>query len=951
MPPPTDGNVHSGSQVPSAPESEREAREEVRRQGQQVGRYMLLKAVGQGGMGVVYAAYDPELDRKVALKLLHPGGRRWDRAQARARLQREAQAMARISHPHVIPVFDVGTHQDQVFVAMEFVEGGTLSDWLKKGEHTWREVLALFLQAGEGLAEAHAAGLVHRDFKPANVLLGKSGRVYVTDFGLARPVESLAEGQPDTGPVPASVPPPPLPVPPPSLLPPASPPQAAPPSAATATLSAQPAPEPEHTATAPLPMSWQPQARPGLQALTQAGVIVGTPSYMPPEQYMQGAQDARSDQFSFCAALYWALYKRRPFEHQQLRQAVESALANSPSTAELLQSLQRSTAPGQLVREPPREVPVPAWVRRALMRGLALDPEQRFGSMRELLAELGQEPRRVRQRWAVGAAGAALAVLAAVGVVGVRQGQVCTGADMLVAQVWGPVQRQRLESAFAATGSRLAASATVQVGQALDRYAQAWARQRTEACEATRRQGVQSEEVLARREVCLERRRKDLGALVRLLAEADGKLVERAVEVAQGLPDLEECADVESLASQQSLPADPSRRAEVERLSEELAEVRALVEAGRYKDSLARAQQLEPRVEATHWLPLLAETRLHLGWSQQRLGDKEAGQEKMLQAFFDAEVARATRLKLLICIRLLFNEGQLKRYEQAGLWGRMAEATLEHLGREPQPASEVAGQRAWLAMVSGHYPEARRLFEEASRLQALAGLPQGDARRARVLHMRGTLALREEEYERAIELLQQAREQTEAATGRFHPDTRRRYVMLGSALHTLGNHAAALESFRQSAEISEALFEPGNIKTLESKEYMAGCMAELGRGAEALEIFRGALEVKRTQLKPDDPSFYTTYQGLGLALSRLGRRREAIGHLEQALTYDKGVPQLFELAETGLVLAQALWEVGERPRALQEAARARQRYLEDQRPKLAARVDAWLQSVGASLEK
>ncbi len=153
--------------------------------GAQVGRYVILHPIGQGGMGVVYAGYDPELDRKVALKLLRP-----DRAGgevARSRLLREAQAIARLSHPNVVAVFDAASFGDQVFIAMELVPGRTLREWLQEKPRSWREVIALFLDAGRGLAAAHAAGLVHRDFKPDNVLLGDDGRVRVVDFGLARP--------------------------------------------------------------------------------------------------------------------------------------------------------------------------------------------------------------------------------------------------------------------------------------------------------------------------------------------------------------------------------------------------------------------------------------------------------------------------------------------------------------------------------------------------------------------------------------------------------------------------------------------------------------------------------------------------------------------------------------------------------------------------------------------
>src|SRR5262249_54923108 len=151
--------------------------------GRNIGRYVVLSRVGEGGMGVVYAAYDPELDRKVAVKVLHE--RLGDPVELRGRLMREAQAMARLSHPNVVSVHDVGRFEDKVFVAMEFIDGWTLGEWLKEKPRSWQEVLAVFRLAGKGLAAAHSAGLVHRDFKPRNVLVGKDQSVKVTDFGLA----------------------------------------------------------------------------------------------------------------------------------------------------------------------------------------------------------------------------------------------------------------------------------------------------------------------------------------------------------------------------------------------------------------------------------------------------------------------------------------------------------------------------------------------------------------------------------------------------------------------------------------------------------------------------------------------------------------------------------------------------------------------------------------------
>jgi eukaryotic-like serine/threonine-protein kinase len=154
--------------------------------GTSVGRYVLLQPIGQGGMGIVYGAYDPELDRKVALKVLHRDQSHRDNdTQGALRLVREARAMASSSHPNVVSVHDVGTVRGRVFIAMELVDGQSLTQWLAAQPRPWREVVRVFVEAGRGLAAAHTVGMVHRDFKPDNVLVGKDGRVRVTDFGLA----------------------------------------------------------------------------------------------------------------------------------------------------------------------------------------------------------------------------------------------------------------------------------------------------------------------------------------------------------------------------------------------------------------------------------------------------------------------------------------------------------------------------------------------------------------------------------------------------------------------------------------------------------------------------------------------------------------------------------------------------------------------------------------------
>ncbi|MFV8750482.1 serine/threonine-protein kinase [Nannocystaceae bacterium ST9] len=171
-------------------------------QAPKLARFTLLELVGSGGMGRVYAAYDPKLDRKVAIKVVRSlAGPAEQPASARARLVREARVLARLNHPNVVAIHETGVHAEQVYVVMEFVEGGSLGEWAKDQTRSWSEIVAMYVQAGEGLVAAHAIGVVHRDFKPANVLVGIDGRARVVDFGLARVVDAraLAKLGPRTG--------------------------------------------------------------------------------------------------------------------------------------------------------------------------------------------------------------------------------------------------------------------------------------------------------------------------------------------------------------------------------------------------------------------------------------------------------------------------------------------------------------------------------------------------------------------------------------------------------------------------------------------------------------------------------------------------------------------------------------------------------------------------------
>jgi serine/threonine-protein kinase len=344
-----------------------------------IGRYVVLDLLGEGGMGVVYKAYDPDLGRAVALKLMRARG--GGSGAVRSRLLREAQGLAQLSHPNVIAVHDVGVFGDDVFIAMEFVEGRTLRAWLKERPRARREILEVFFAAGEGLAAAHRAGLVHRDFKPDNVMVGDDGRVRVLDFGLVRTTGAGAEPTPS-------------------------------PSQTTTqenepTLGARPSAKPD---VAPAREAAAPVARPTLDSgritpellgtpLTQAGAILGTPRYMAPEQHLGDVADHRADQFSFCVSLYWALYEAFPFE-------------GSPS-----EMLERMLA-GRIA-EPPASATVPRWMRQLIVRGLDGRPDRRHPSIDALLAALRRDPRAAwRRAGLVGLALVSLTALVAAGALG-----------------------------------------------------------------------------------------------------------------------------------------------------------------------------------------------------------------------------------------------------------------------------------------------------------------------------------------------------------------------------------------------------------------------------------------------------------------------------------------------------------------------------------------------------
>lgn len=524
--------------------------------GLRLGRYVLLYRVGSGGMGVVYAAYDPELDRKVAVKVL----RRQPRHAPSEDLARlEAQAMAKLTHPNVVMVHDVGTHGADLFIAMEFIGGRTLKVWLQEEEPSWNDIVETFVQAGRGLAAAHRAGVVHRDFKPSNVMVSDDGATKVLDFGLAQhwTSSSTPGGKADFD------------------------------------------RDPDHPST--------------------PGRLVGTLAYLPPERLQGIADDPRSDQFSFCAALWQALYGVLPFPAQGIAQ-YGTRLQKEPNSGE---------APSRSI---------PSWLRQALLRGLSREPSQRFDSIEALLAAISPQRRRRRRRRWQGIA-ATLLTASMAGWLWQRSlsNTPCGDAGTRLVGIWDAPRQQSIQIAFLDTGLSFAEASWQSVSRLLDAQATAWIDQHTETCEATHLRGEQSAERLDERMACLDRNLGRLRALSESLQQADASTVIGAVEAASELPSPAACGQQGSSTPRPPLPEDPALRRDIDTIRASLEQQLTRQRFHRPVD-LAMVHGAVARAEALSYPPLQAKALWTLGWLESQATNRQRGLGHLTDA---AQVALA----------------------------------------------------------------------------------------------------------------------------------------------------------------------------------------------------------------------------------------------------------------------------------------------------------------------
>jgi tetratricopeptide (TPR) repeat protein len=870
--------------------------------GEVLGRYVVLYRLGTGGMGVVYAAYDPELDRKVALKLLRRGSKNPKRRRrARQRLLREARAMARLSHPNVITVHDVAVYGGRVFMAMEHIEGVTLARGLAGDGMPWPKVLEVMIKAGRGLVAAHDAGLVHRDFKPDNVMLAKDGRVVVMDFGLARalehdPAENSLRISGDVGRATAQAPP-------------------------------------------KTPLA-------NLVPVEGAGSnLAGTPAYMAPEQRQGEPTDARVDQFSFCVSMYEALYRQRPFRGGDADE------------------IARKIADAQ-IEAPPANSKVPNWLRAVVLRGLSRDPSHRFGSMQELLAALERDPVARRRRWLRwGAVGTAIAATAAgLALAFVPTGpDACGGGEERLAGVWDAERRAQVDRAFQAVERPYAADAWERVAQSLDTYGGQWLQMQREACEANRVRGEQSDDLFDLRMECLGRRRAELAALSDVFAEADASVVQQAVDATAKLTPIEVCSDVDRLRTPVPLPDDPQLRDRIEAVRERLARGKAQLDAGQFEHGLSIIDPVVIEARDIDHAPLLAEALYLQGRLQHQTGDVIAADRTLREAANVAARGKhdemAARIWTLLAMAMAQGQGKA---DAATELAEIAAAAVERAGGSSTLRAELANATGGVMMAKADFEGAQQQFEKALEYQretvgeAHPSLARYYNNLAAAYGQRGNLDQSQRFLERALEI-------QERNVGPDHPNVAVYLGNLGVIRSELGQEGA-LEAIDRAIDIwrrsfrgdhpalaqalnnkSRLLFDDGDLEgaeevlreSLEMQERlqsehpntaramtnMAMLLTERGHADQALSWAERGLAMTTKLLGDDHPERALALAAVGTAYLGQDNLAEAIPRLEDAYALREqatGLGMRLDVARSGLDLARALLRrdaVGDRRRA------------------------------------
>jgi eukaryotic-like serine/threonine-protein kinase len=778
------------------------------RAGTRIGRYAILECIGRGGMAVVYRARDQDLQRTVALKIvLNPEGRA-PTPRGQARMLREARASASVTHPNVVTVYDVGQHDDFVYIAMELMPG-SLAQWLEAEERPWRHVLAVFIEAGRGLVAAHDAGLVHRDFKAANVLLAPGhsskmiGHPKVADFGLALPVHEPASHSAED----ASTDPP-----------------------------------------------WTGQA--SITRLTATGTWVGTPGYMAPEQFTCGELDPRADQFSYCVALYRALYRQAPFFGR---------------TAD---GLRRAAASGD-VRPPPGDTPVPRWVQSAILRGLAAEPGDRWPTMTSLLRRLESGGRRRRRRLGLVSIGGAAALWGLVG--GNHEDGRCRDDPQALVVVWNDRQGDEIERALAGTGSEFVRETRARFRSDLAAFSGRWKGVHRELCEG-RHSAIDLDAAMA----CLGDQLAEASIVVDGLRTGERAEVARAAERLRILPAPALCLDPEHLARRVE-PPPFELQARVESVRSRLRDAARLRETGQPRAAEGPARSAVAEANEIGYAPLRAAAHLELGRLEIELARPQDGVRSLEAAYAAAaDAGDGTTLREAALGLVRVTAAELSQPDAALRWARFARAEVERSGDDPSAHADVLAAKVSVYLVTGRYDDAIEHAEHV--LQIREAELDGDDPRIADAHVQlGIAALRAGDNEMADEQLTWALELQEQVLGPDHPRVAHTLNALG-VIHgdSRGQKMRAIELYERALQILERAYGPSHPRLANPLQNLGNQLVGID-GIRANHSMERALALREEEWGPDHPALAGIHVALGNTFHALRRFDHAERHYRHAL--------------------------------------------------------------------
>ena len=611
--------------------------------------------------------------------------------------------------------------------------------------------------------------------------------------------------------------------------------------------------------------AWHPEAGQGVLSLrlTQAGAVMGTPSYMAPEQFEGAEVTPAADVFAFSVTLWEALYGVRPFAGETMIALVTNLLAGR-------------------VQAPPRGRHVPGWLRRVLERGLASAPERRWPGMQAMLAALARGQTRARAR----VLGATLALLGgAAGVVwGMQRADEasrvarCVEAGASIDEVWGDAARERVRAALLATGRGYAATTADKLMPWLDAKAQAWQQVRTAAC----LDGEMRDDERDRTLWCLEERRIELDSLVARLSQADEQALQRAVPAAAGLERALSCLDHEQLAR---VPVPPTQqRGEARAVQAELARVANLALAGEYGAGLAAARQARTRAVALGLRPLAASARRFAGLLWSELGDHAAAERELEAAYFEGLAAGADSVAADAAVQLITVVGyQLARHADGRRWAQHAEAALRSL--EPAPGLRSATRQFNLAMVegaAGEYAEAERLDREALAIRTRE-LGPDHLEVARSISNLGLSQNSVGAYGEARTQLARALPILTAFLGREHPEVGKQLTNLAAVLYRLGEYDESLALGERGLQIRVQALGPEHHDVASSLTNIASIHQMLGRHHHARALYERALAIYERRFGETHPDVAMALSNLAGALEESGEHARARALYERAL--------------------------------------------------------------------